>query len=206
MIELFTTVVGSHVWRMETPTSDIDITTVRIEPTVDVLQNIVNKKTIFTEGEQDITSYEIGTLIEGLIKCNIDSIKVVLSPVPPIYEYKEYRNELYKVISSNVSKDIFNSTHGLGSQNYRKYIIRRNEVDNQKRINTICRSIQCGITALETGKIKFEPYHGTTEEIPEMLRDIQVARINSSLPEHSDQTKFREFLYNIRMKELNGDL
>lgn len=206
MSELFTTIVGSHVWRMDTPKSDIDIATVRIEPTIDVLKNIANIKTTFVSGVEDKTSYEIGPLIEGLIKCNIDSMKMVVSPVPSIYELKGYKEELCAIIYNNLSKDIFNSTHGLGSGNYKKYIIRRKEVDNPKRVNTICRTLQFGITALETGKIKFEPYYGTIEEIPEMLRDIQVARINSSLPEHSDPNPFREFLYNIRIKELNGDL
>ena len=206
MSELFTTIVGSHVWKMNTPKSDLDIATVRVEPTVDILKNIANIKTTFVPGVEDKTSYEIGPLIEGLIKCNIDSMKMVISPIPAVYELEMYRKELCTIIYNNISKDIFNSTHGLGSGNYKKYIIGRNEIDNPKRINTICRTLQFGITALETGKLKFEPYYGTIEEIPEMLRDIQVARINSSLPEHSDPNPFREFLYNIRIKELNGDL
>ena len=206
MTELFKTIVGSQVWRMDTAESDLDIVTVRIEPTVDILRNTVNVKTIFIAGLEDATSYEIGPFIEGLIKCNLNPITATLSPVPAVYEKGSYRYDLCRLIRNDVSKDIFNSTHGLGEGNYRKYIIGRKETDNQKRINTICRTLQLGITALETGKIKFESYHGTVDEIPNLLREIQVARINSSLPEHSNPNPFREFLYNIRIKELNGDL
>lgn len=206
MIPLFTTITGSHVWKMETPQSDIDKTEVFITSTKNILSGIgIPKTKKFTLGTTDITQIEIGFVIESLIKNNINAIILVASP-NPIYELKNYRKELIQILEKNISKNCFNSIHGLGNSNYKKYIQTRKDA-SPKRINTICRSLQFGITLLNTGKIKFKPYYeGTPQDIENLLEEIHTSFLESPLPEKSDEVPFREFLFKLRKKELDSVL
>ena len=203
---LFKTITGSHAWKMETQESDIDETQVFITSTKNILSGIgIPKTKKFTLGITDKTQIEIGFVIESLIKNNINAIIMVASP-NPIYELKHYRKELIWILKNNISKNCFNSIHGLGNRNYKEYIQTGKDA-SQKRINTTCRSLQLGITLLDTGKIKFKPFHnGTPEDIENLLKEIHTSFIESPLPEKSDEAPFREYLFRLRKKELDSAL
>ena len=125
MMPLFTTIIGSHVWKMNTPKSDIDEATIYIASTKNILNGKGIQKTTFQTGPIDRTNKEIGAVIENLIQCNINDLIIVLSPLNPIYTYKNYQKDLQKIIKNNISKNCFYSISGLGSSNYHKYIINR---------------------------------------------------------------------------------
>jgi predicted nucleotidyltransferase len=203
---LFKTITGSHVWEMETPKSDIDEAQVFITSTKSILSGMgIPKTKKFTTRTTDVTQIEIGPLIESLIKNNINAIIMVASPCST-YELKHYRKELIQILKNNISKNCFNSINGLGNRNYKKYIQTEKDA-SQKRINTICRSLQFGITLLDTGKIKFRSfYDGTPEDIKNLLKEIHTSFTESPLPEKSDEVPFREFLFKLRKKELDSAL
>lgn len=203
--KLFTTITGSHVWNMETSKSDIDTTEVFISSSKNLLSGKQPPRTKFETGSTDKTTIEIGFLIENLIKNNINAITIVASPFST-YELKNYKEELLTILKNNISKNCFYSIHGLGKSNYKKYIESERNI-TPKKLNTICRVLQFGITLLDTHEIKFKPfYNGTPEKIESLLSQLQESYLKSTLLEKSDEKPFREFLFSLRKKELDSVL
>lgn len=81
-VELFTTNVGSHMWSMNTPDSDLDLFVCYLAPSKDFLlgkthrgghHSIVNGN--------DRTSYELGHVVDMIAKNNFNFLTGVMSPI-----------------------------------------------------------------------------------------------------------------------------
>ncbi len=87
MKTLFVSCVGSHMWGMQSPESDIDLVMIYIAPTKRILRGERIPPTIRQEiaargGEvYDTLGWEIGHLINQLIKGNVNAIWYVTSPL-----------------------------------------------------------------------------------------------------------------------------
>lgn len=201
---LWETVVGSHVWSMEREDSDVDVFKAYIVPTVNVLSGVCRQNSHFTPGDRDESRHEIGVCINQLVKGNINFIIGVTSEIVEM-EMKNYRKELRDIVKKDLSKSCYGSFNGLAWNNWNKYIV-KNYGDNEKRINSVCRVLNCGIHLMETGKLKYEAYYGTYNEIKPMMKEFKEATDNSNLPNRPDEEPFRNWLRDIRLKELNGEL
>lgn len=202
---LFKTIVGSHVWNMDTYESDIDEFHAYIVPTTDILSGLCRDNSHFSTVGNDISSHEIGKIINHLIKGNINFITGVASDFV-LCDRKNFRFDLFDILQENISQECYNSINGIAVSNYNKYILRRYEVNNTKRINQILRNLNFGINLLNTGEIKFEKFTGTVKDIKPMIEELKIAKENSKLPEKSDPLPFRNYLKDLRIAELNGTL
>lgn len=211
-IKLFTTTCGSHVWKMNTETSDIDLFTVYIVPSKSILDgtNHGHNSHFSTSDTEDNVSHEIGKVIAELIKGNINFLVGILSPIVT-YQYKSYLDDLKELIISNCqTKACVNSIRGLAIHNYKKYIIGSDtakEYDITKKCNNINRNLLFGMNVLCSDGFKFVPLlHQTPEDVKFMLSEFDKCVINSKLPEKTNPELFRKYLLDIRLKELNGEL
>ena len=87
MKNLFISCVGSHMWGMQNEESDIDLVMIYIAPTRSILRGERIPSTIRQEiaargGEiYDTLGWEIGHLINQLIKGNVNAIWYATSPL-----------------------------------------------------------------------------------------------------------------------------
>ena len=201
--ELFVTCVGSHVWGMETPESDIDLFKCYIAPSEDFLigkqhrgghQSIVN--------DVDTQSAEIGTTIEQILKNNLNYLIYVLSPITVKTGWEQ--EELKKLTVLNLSKNCYYSIHGMAIHNYKKYV-EKGKGDTQKRRRTIMRVLQFGITLLEKGEISFEPilWDVENQDIIDAINALDIVYKDSILPEKPQNEKeIYEYLLKLRLAKL----
>lgn len=210
--KLFTTTCGSHAWKMNTETSDIDLFTVYIVPSKSILDgtNHGHNSHFSTSDIEDNVSHEIGKVINELIKGNINFLVGVLSPIIN-YQYKSYLDDLKELVIFNCqTKACANSIRGLAIHNYKKYIIGSDtakEYDITKKCNSINRNLLFGMNALSGNGFKFIPVkHQTPEDVKFMLSEFDKSLINSTLSEKTNSESFRKYLLDIRLNELNGVL
>lgn len=198
---LFETVIGSHAWKMNTLDSDLDVFKCYISSTRDILLGAIPKNYFESGDKIDVQTGEIGRVVEGLIKNNFNYLIAVHSPI--VRSDCGILNSLRTLSIMNLSKQAYNSIHGLATQNYRKYIEGNPNV-SQKHCDTIARSLHFGITLLREGKIVFAPSFGNTPEtIKSLLDDLDKAKDESVLPNKAEHTKeLEDFLVQIRIKNL----
>lgn len=213
MKTLFKTVVGSHAWNMQRPDSDVDKFEGYIVPTKDILSGILRQNSHFSSGKnRDESRHEIGVIIEQLLKGNFNFVVGVCSPIVNEDKYG-YLKELRDIVERNLSKNIYHSTRGLAIHNYNKYFVNNvndktiTEEELQKKTNLIVRSLMFGNLILSSSTINFvEIRNQTTEDIVRWKELIDESYEKSKLPETPDPREFREFLYKIRMVELEGKI
>lgn len=198
---LWETVVGSHLWGMNKPDSDIDYFSVFNYPTKIFLQGYNPQLSFFHHySDHDVHKHEISKVIEQLSKCNINFIIGVMSN--KISHTSKYHRELYEYVKNNPCKGIEHSIWGLANGNYNKYILSGIDT-SEKRCNKILRVLQFGITLLNTGKYEFRPFYGGTPEmILQKSDELIFAYNNSKLPITFDERWLRNYLYNVRIDYL----
>jgi predicted nucleotidyltransferase len=117
MKNLFISCVGSHMWGMENEESDIDLVMIYIAPTRSILRGERIRSTIRQEiadrgGEvYDTLGWEIGHLINQLIKGNVNAIWYVTSPLhvkPSIVQ-----EELSLLVQANLCRQTYHSIKGM---------------------------------------------------------------------------------------------
>jgi len=80
-LELFTTIIGSHIWRMNRPDSDLDLAVVYMTDSKNVLLGESLKGSQKQKGNEDIVYYEISHVISNLLKGNCNYQWAVMSPI-----------------------------------------------------------------------------------------------------------------------------
>ncbi len=212
--KLWTTVVGSHTWRMNRPDSDIDEFTAYIVPTVDIL-NGRNRGhgshfKAKAEGTVDRHKHEIGLIVNELIDANVNHLIGVLSPVVSYQKDDELKRIKDLVLECGSSKACYRSINGLAYKNYKKYVIGHDtarEYPIEKKCNLICRTLLFGINILEGKGFIFTPVEKQTpEDVKKLMKQLDEAKEASTLPERVDEEPFRDYLFNIRMRQLEGNL
>lgn len=207
--ELWSTVVGSHMWGQQKPTSDMDIFSCFIAPSKDIL---VGKqfKSIVTNVKGDVldmSEHELGKVVTMLQSGNVNFIWGVMSP--QIVTDGAYRRDLVKLYKREISKNCFHSIKGLAAHNMRDAIAKYKTPDKipQKKLNIVYRTVKFGIHILETGTVDFEGYVANdAEDIEQAVKELETAFENSSLPEQPNGEKYTNFLCKLRILELGGML
>jgi predicted nucleotidyltransferase len=202
--ELFSTNVGSHMWHMDHPGSDIDLFIAVRVPTHLILRGEFNDRSrVEYSGELDKQYHEIGGVINQLLKNNWNYLSGVMSPI--VVKKWEHLSELQRLTKMNYSKMAYHSIKGLAEHNYKKYVVNERD-DSIKRCNTIARTVLMGCKLLREGKLEFNPVTATSpKDIPKFISELDMAYKESSLPETPQYADdLREFLYSIRMEELRA--
>jgi predicted nucleotidyltransferase len=205
METLFETVVGSHAWHMNHEASDIDIFRCVLADTRNVLLGKEESNSFDqTIPNLDIQTSELRTVISQLIISNFNYLVAIHTPVV-LFQNEESLTRLRELSKEAISKQAYDSIHGLATQNYKKYIESKKD-DSPKRCNVVARGIVFGIRLLEKQQLFFMPMvDATPEKIVSLMKDLDTAKENSSLPEKcSDRvkTKFNDYLLDMRLKAL----
>ena len=198
MKTLFISCVGSHMWGMQNLESDIDLVMIYIAPTKRILRGERIPPTIRQEiadrgGEvYDTLGWEIGHLINQLIKGNVNAIWYVTSPL--IIKPSPIQKELSVLVQANLCRETYRSIKGMAESQ-----IKSEEGAAKKPgkgYRTALRTINFGITLLSEGRICFAPvlHIPGVEEVMEKMVQLEEAYKTSSLPDLPDEEAFREFL------------
>ena len=203
----FTTMIGSDMWQMRRPDSDTDLFRVYVASTEDILKGTADMRSKFIQKDNtDITIHEIGKVVSMLLKGNLNFIIGVMSPIVVSVHNSELFYELRSIVKRNISKNCYHSIRGFTLHNYKKYI--ESGLDrSERRCNKVLRVLKFGQRLLQEGRFVFEPVTGGTPEIIEReLEKLEVAYEKSPLPEKPNEEPFREWLFKLRLYELEKNL
>jgi predicted nucleotidyltransferase len=204
---LWKTNVGSHMWKMNRPDSDIDVFEAYIVPTRDILQGVSRQNSHQTITEEvDTSRHEIGRVIDMLIKGNVNFVLGVMSPI--ILQDSPELQELRQVYRANMSKNIYNSIHGMALSNYTKYFESSKDT-SRKKLAQVLRLINFGEKILMKKQIEFTPVLPDEELSPSLIKSkIQSLEQyrdyypDDELPQNPNPEPYRDYLEKLRRKEL----
>ena len=202
---LYVSSVGSQLWHMERADSDIDYFAIYQAPSTDILlgKNCMESKHVM-EGTDDIQQHEIGRVVDSLLLGNFNFLLGVFSTLG--VKHWSQLDELRRLGRANLSRRCYKSIHGLAVGNFNKYIESGKEAGAkaQKRLNTICRTMAMGIHLLNTGEFKFAPFtDGSREAVISLLKELEAAHLNSTLPEKPIcPERLEDWLLARRMEDL----
>jgi len=206
MKNLFISCAGSHMCGMQNEESDIDLVMIYIAPTRSILRGERILSTIRQEiadrgGEvYDTLGWEIGHLINQLIKGNVNAIWYVSSPL--IVKPSVVQEELSSLVQANLCRQTYHSIKGMAESQI------KSEVGAAKKpgkgYRTALRTIDFGIALLKEGRICFAPVFHTPEfvEVMEEMRQLDEAYESSRLPDLPAEETFRDYLLRLRLDEM----
>jgi hypothetical protein len=211
MKTLFISCVGSHMWGMNSQESDIDLVMIYIAPTRSLLRGekivpTVRQQITARGGEiYDTLGWEIGHLINQLIKGNVNAIWYATSPL--LVKPSILQEELSALVRANLCRETYHSIKGMAeSQIKSEEMPAKSPRIAGKGYRTALRTINFGIKLLSEGKICFAPvlHAPGAEEVMEKLQRLDEVYLSSFLPDRPDEDAFREFLLRLRMADLIG--
>ena len=209
MRNLYVSCVGSHMWGMNNEQSDIDLVMIYIAPTRAILRGenfpfTVRQQIAPKNGEiYDTLGWEIGHLIDQLIKGNINAIWYATSPL--VIKPSRVQEELSDLVRANLSRLTYHSIKGMAESQ-----IKSDETPEKKPkipgkgYRTALRTINFGIKLLSEARICFAPvlHAPSSEEVMERMEQLDEAYLKSPLPDRPDEEAFRELLLKLRMEEM----
>jgi len=194
------------MWSMGLPESDIDLAHAYLVPSRAILEGRKYPRTLKQTGEvkqgrlHDEVWWEIGHLVDQLIKGNINAIWFVTTPL--ILKDHPAHQELRQIVLSNLSLATFSSLQGIVESLIRSA---QNKPEfEDKGLRTALRTIWFGISLFRSGHLKFTPVNFSVSEVEilKALSDLEMAYENSELPKRPDEEPFREFLYRLRLQDI----
>jgi predicted nucleotidyltransferase len=206
---LFVTTVGSHMWAMQTPASDLDLMVIYQESTRDILEGrLIHKtkpdRTFERDGVTvDQKEQEIGHLVNKLIDGNVNAIWTVCTPI--IIQDHPYLQTLRRITEQNLSKASYTSIKGMAVSQFKDHTKRAGVMPIGKALKTTWRTCVFGQMLLLAKKIQFKSApleEVTVSDVEWILNGLEYAYNESTLPERPDEKPFRDFLFNIRIDEL----
>ena len=214
---LYISCVGSHMWGMESKESDIDLVMIYIVPTKRILRGEKFPATIRQEmaarggGIYDTLGWEIGHLIDLLIKGNVNAIWYATSPL--VIMPSALQEELSAIVQANLCRESYHSIKGMAESQIESETgqLKLSGAGLVKRpgkgYRTALRSINFGIELLREARISYEPvmHDPTPEELKEGMNQLDEAYRQSMLPDLPDEDQFRDFLLRQRLKEMDED-
>ena len=213
MKDLFITSVGSHMWSMQTPESDVDLMVVYQEGTRDILEGQRISQTLpdksFTRDGMliDQKEQEIGHLVNKIISGNINAIWTVCTPL--VIQDHPYLSELREITKENLSTASYASIKGMTISQMKDIEKRKGVMPVYKAARTAIRTCRFGIRLLSSGTLIFKSddllrTKPTANDVEQYLLALEDAYESSNLPDYPNDRPFKEFLFRIRMEELNG--
>jgi len=201
---LFKTVTGAHIWSMEHKGSDTDIFECYQTPTLDLLRGTGGIRSFFEphkESNRDIARHEIQTVVNQLLKGNLNFVIGVMSPI--VEQTSPVHKELVDLFTKHPPRNLYHSCRGMAVHNVKLY---QDELDfRPKKVNMILRLLRMGISYLNTGNLFFEPYKGNRSEIDPLLKSLDEAYKISTLEERLPEDVLRGILLNARLEDLEGN-
>ena len=209
-IQLWSVIHGSHMWGMQHAESDFDIATIYQVPTKTILSGKPYDRTRpQTKREQKVgedlikiedTFWEIGHLVSYLLKGNCNAIWMTNSG--QILSSCEVHEELRAIVKNNLAKNIYGSVHGMATSQIAD-ATKRNL--GMKGLRSAWRTLNFGINVLDNNDILFEPAPEIVIESDciHMLVCLKDAFEGSNLPEIPETLPFYDYLYKIRLMNLN---
>jgi len=209
MRTLFMTCVGSHMWHMESKESDVDLVVIYIAPTKSILRGEKISATISQRMEEkngviyDTLGWEIGHLMDQLVKGNVNAIWNAASPL--VLQPSSVQEKLKALIEANLCRETYRSILGMAKSQIQS---EKKPVKNAgKGCRTALRTINFGIELLTNGRLCFEPvlHIPEAEEVAEKMCRLEEAYEASSLPDLPNEDAFRDFLLRLRLEDLKKD-
>jgi predicted nucleotidyltransferase len=185
---------------MEHEGSDEDVFECYQAPTLDILRGNAFMKSTFDAkvANQDIARHELGTVIEQLLKGNLNFVVGVMSPI--VEETSETHKDLIALFRAMPPKNLYHSVRGMAVHNVKLY---QDELDfKPKKVNAILRLLFMGEAYLRSGVLLFEPYYGTRSEIDPMLERLDKAYQDSPLIDQIPELLLRDILLKARLVNL----
>lgn len=199
-MELFKTKVGSHMWHMKGPESDIDLFECYIMDKRKFLIGKSPQNTCTHNNDVDIQRHEIYHVVSQLKKMNINYIWYLTSPI--VLETTVWHRHLHKIFLHNPAKSIMYSIRGLVEDNMKRF-----KTPNQKKLNMWMRTIWLGINYLKYNDISYNPiYVSSIKDVNYSLQILIEEYKKSTLPKYPDPKPYDDFLYEIREALVNGKL
>ncbi|MFZ3111813.1 DNA polymerase beta superfamily protein [Methanothrix sp.] len=214
---LYISCIGSHMWGMESKESDIDLVMIYIVPTKRILRGEKFPATIRQEmaarggGIYDTLGWEIGHLIDLLIKGNVNAIWYATSPL--VIMPSALQEELSAIVQANLCRESYHSIKGMAESQIKSETeqLKLSGAGLVKRpgkgYRTALRTINFGIKLLREARISYEPvmHDPALEELKEGMNQLDEAYRQSMLPDLPDKDQFRDFLLRQRLKEMDED-
>lgn len=209
MQTLFTTCAGSHMWSMDIEQSDIDLFHAYMVPSRVLLEGrrypeTLPQKISLKDGrEYDEVWWEIGHLVDQLIKGNANAIWFTMSPL--VVCDSPALQELRDLVQNNLSRATYCSLRGIANSHLSDAHQRPSCA--AKSLRTAMRTITFGLEMLINGRLAFLPARQeiTFEEVQMAMSDLGEAYRESRLPDRPDEEPFRNYLYRLRMENLASD-
>lgn len=197
---LFSTVVGSHMWRMNHEKSDIDVATLYCMNPKGFLRDRTAKNYQTKSDDLDEAVYEVSNAIVQLKKMNVNYIWLVTSPIV-VAEKSHWLQRLRQIVIENPSKQIYYSVRGLARNNIKDHIEKGDPRSDKykKKLNTIGRTLKFGIHYLIYNKFVYEKVDiKSADELDELVLKLNRVYAESSLPVHPDPEPFDQYLQDVR--------
>ena len=205
MAVLWDSVVGSHIWKMNTPQSDVDRFVAFAYPTEIFLKGYRPKMSFFIrKNGTDFAWHEIGVITEQLIKCNINFIIGTVSNITS--SSSKYHKEIQEYVINHPCKGVYHSIKGMAVHNWNKYVATGIDT-SERRCNKILRVLQFGTTLLKTGRYEFKPFHGGNKKmISDKLFELDEAYEKSDFLERMNEEDLRNILFKVRIDFLGKEV
>lgn len=154
-MEILKVLVGSHAHGLETPESDYDYRGVFVAPTSEILMLGAKPKTsVWIEGEEDNTSWEIGHFLHLATHCNPTILETFLAPrVGPergqsVFDLGDELRALFPYVWN--SKGVMDAFIGYGLNQRKKFLEDKDKRPN-KYAAAYLRSLYNAYELLTTG-------------------------------------------------------
>ena len=209
-IQLWSVIHGSHMWGMQNAESDFDVVTIYQIPTKTILSDRPYDRTRpQTKREQKVgedliiiedTFWEVGHLVSYLLKGNCNAIWMTNSC--QILSSCDVHEELRTIVKDNLAKNVYGSVHGMATSQIAD-ATKRNL--GMKGLRSAWRTLNFGINVLEGRGILFEsaPDMVTEYECRLMMICLKDAFESSNLPDKPNAMLFYDYLYKVRLMNLN---
>lgn len=210
---LFVSNVGSHLWGMEKADSDRDLFECFLAPSREILLGRIPKSQhlIAQRGldghplpeSEDRARHELGKVCQMLLEGNVNFLWGTFSPLTSGGIDGFDLQGLRDATISNLSAKIYGSIHGLGFQNYKKYVQSGKDV-SVKRMSLIGRTLRFGASLLRTGKFRFDSvWVQTPDELVALLSELDDAMEATHLPPVPTKPMIMwDFLLQERLRDL----
>src|ERR1051326_970479 len=210
--------VGSTLWGMERPDSDIDYfclwaTSPRslLDGTYSEAQRNHRTKMVshtYPGGDKpEMEATEVAHQVHMLLDSNINAIQRALSHKRHIWT--KAAQDLARLVQKHRARNVFDSVSGMNSANLKRYWSRLHTEGpdfSTKKSGQIMRVVNCAIRVLDGKPYTFEPvFDASFEQCQEALVTLKRAYDNSSLPDRPPESPFRDFLYDLRVAEMNKE-